>query len=129
ADGAVGRRAPPLHENALGAAELDDVPDDEEIAGEVQPADELQLARDLLPRPLGELAVPVARPASLLGEVAQEADGRLPRRQRVVGEAVAEVLEGEGQPDGELAAMGHRVGAVREETLHVARAPEMALAI
>ena len=74
ADGAVRRRAPPLHEDALDAAELDDVPDDEEIAGEVELADELQLARDLLPRLLRELAPPVARPPPFLGQVAEEAD-------------------------------------------------------
>ena len=89
----------------------------------------VQLARDLLARLLRELAVAIARRGALLGEVAKEADGRLPRRQRIVGEAVAEVLESEGQTDGELAAIGHRVGAVGEEALHLARRLQMALAI
>src|SRR5436189_73159 len=36
AHGAVGRRSAPLHENALLPAEIHDVPDDQEIAGEVE---------------------------------------------------------------------------------------------
>ncbi len=47
ADHAVGRRAAPLHQNALASAELHDVPDDEEVAGEAELGDERQLA--LLP--------------------------------------------------------------------------------
>ena len=47
ADRAVGRRAAPLHQDVVGAAELDDVPDDEEVAGEVEAADQVQLVLDL----------------------------------------------------------------------------------
>ena len=47
ADGAVGGRAAPLHEDVLLPAEIDDVPDDEEVAGEIELLDEIQLARDL----------------------------------------------------------------------------------
>ena len=36
ADGAVGRRAAPLHQNILLAAEANDVPDDQEVAGEIR---------------------------------------------------------------------------------------------
>ena len=41
ADGAVGRRAAALHENPLLAAEVDDVPDDQEIAGEIELLDQV----------------------------------------------------------------------------------------
>ena len=47
AHGAVGRRPAPLHEDVLLPAEIDDVPDDEEVAGELELLDEIELARDL----------------------------------------------------------------------------------
>ena len=54
ADGAVGGRAAPLDEDALAPAEVHDVPDDQEVAGEAQLPDERQLALDL---PAGLLVV------------------------------------------------------------------------
>src|SRR4029450_5935975 len=107
-----------------------EVPHDEEIAGEVEAGDEIQLARDLLARPLSEVAVPsIAHAPARLGEMAQIADGRLARRQGIVGAALAELLEGEAQTNGELAGVGHRLGAVGEEALHLPRRPEIALAV
>ena len=50
ADGAVGGRAAPLHENILLAAEADDVPDDQKIAGEIELFDQGEFAFDLAPR-------------------------------------------------------------------------------
>ena len=50
AHGAVGRRPAPLHEDVLLPAEIDDVPDDEEVAGELELLDEIELARDLRAR-------------------------------------------------------------------------------
>ena len=47
----VGRRAAPLRENALLAAEADDVPDDEEIAGEIEPGDDGELVLELAAHP------------------------------------------------------------------------------
>ena len=47
AHGAVGGRPAPLHQDALLPAEIDDVPDDEEVAGELEPVDEIELARNL----------------------------------------------------------------------------------
>ena len=55
------------------AAVLDDVPDDQEIAGEVEPADELELVLDLLARAHGQRALAVARRAPALGQLAQDA--------------------------------------------------------
>src|SRR5215813_535430 len=68
ADRAVGRRAAPLDQDVVSAAVLDDVPDDQEIAREVEPADQLELVRDLTARARGERAlVAVARPRAALG--------------------------------------------------------------
>ena len=50
ADGGVGGRAPALAVDVLAAAELHDVPDDEEVAGEPEGADHLELVVDLGPR-------------------------------------------------------------------------------
>ena len=46
-DRAVGGRATALHQNVLAAAEVDDVPDDQEVAGQIELFDERQLALDL----------------------------------------------------------------------------------
>src|SRR5205823_1294336 len=56
ADGAVGGGATALHEDVAAAAELDDVPDDEEVAGKIEPADDLQLVGNLPTRALGHRA-------------------------------------------------------------------------
>ena len=50
ADGAIGRRAAALHQNIFFAAEADDVPDDQEIAGEIEFFDQREFAVDLSAR-------------------------------------------------------------------------------
>ncbi len=75
ADGRVGRRAAPLAVDVEPLAHLRDVPHHEEVAGEPEPADHVELVLDLLPRaphPLG-LRRPVARSSALGHELAQVA--------------------------------------------------------
>src|ERR1700751_6165731 len=48
AHGAVGRGAASLHQNIVFAAEADNVPNDEEIPGEIQLFNEIELYLDLL---------------------------------------------------------------------------------
>ena len=48
ADRRVRRRAPPLAEDVGSPAELDDVPHDQEVAGEAELLDDLQLVLDLV---------------------------------------------------------------------------------
>ena len=50
ADRAVGGRPAPLHEDVVLAAVVDDVPDDEEVAGEIELLDQIELAGDLRAR-------------------------------------------------------------------------------
>ena len=78
ADRRVGRRATALAVDVGAAAELDEVPDDEEVAGEAEVLDDVELTVDRLPRPrpqrevlvrCGPLAV-AAAPA-LLDDAAQ----------------------------------------------------------
>ena len=56
-DRAVGRRAASLHQDVLLAAVLHDVPDDEEISGELELLDQRQLAFDLAAGALPEFAL------------------------------------------------------------------------
>ena len=100
------------------AAVLDQVPDDEEIAGQIEPPDQRELALDLRPRPRRERPRSVALPRAARRERAEKADGRLPRRQRIVGEPIAEILEREAEPERQLARVRHRLGAVVEHALH-----------
>ena len=101
ADGAVGRRPAPLHEDVVLPAEIDDVPDDEEVAGEIELLDEIELARDL--RAGAVVVRPVALARADVGDLPEERDLRLAGRHRVVGKAVAEIGHRVLQPIGELA--------------------------
>ena len=82
-------------------AEIDDVPDDQEVAGELELLDEIELARDLRARAI--VIRPVALARADVGDLAQERRLRLAGRHRVVGKAVAEIGHRVLQPIGELA--------------------------
>jgi len=56
-DGRVGRRAPPLAVDVQLTAQPGDVPDHQEIAGEAEPADDLELVLKLSPGPRHPLVV------------------------------------------------------------------------
>src|SRR5205807_1888945 len=58
ADSGVGGRAATLTEDVLAVAELDDVPDDQEVAGEAETVDHVELVVDLLVRTGHPLALP-----------------------------------------------------------------------
>ena len=89
ADGAVGRRSAPLHEDVLLPAVVDDVPDDQEVAGEIELLDQIELARDLRARLVVIRAVAIARAG--FGDVAEERHLGLAAGHRVLREAVAEI--------------------------------------
>ena len=129
ADRAVGGRAPSLHQDAVATAELDQVPDDEKVAGQIEAGDQVELALDLPPCLLGQRARAVALPRPFLAERAEPADRRLTRRQRVVWEAIAQVLEGEAEPQRQLARVGHGRRAIGKEPFHLAAGLEKALAV
>src|SRR5262249_39769061 len=92
------RGAAALAEDAALAAEADDVPHDQEVAGELEPRDEPELVLELAAD--GRRHDPVALARARVGERAQVAIRRLAVRQRQLGEAVAQVGERE------LAALG-----------------------
>ena len=61
ADGAVRGRAAALDQDPLAPAEVHDVPDDQEVAGELELADQRELVLDLAPRLLVVRPVALAR--------------------------------------------------------------------
>ena len=110
ADRAVGGGAAALDEDPLRAAEVDDVPDDQEVALELELLDEGQLALHLAPRALVIRPVAVAR--AQVRHRAQERGVGLARRQRVVGELVGQVVQGEAQPVGQRFRVAEEDGPV-----------------
>ena len=127
ADGAVGGAPAALHEDVVLPAEVDDVPDDQEVAGEVQLLDEIELARDLRARPIVVRAVAIAR--ADLDHLPQKRRLRLARRHRIVGKPVAEIRHRVLQAIRQLARPGDRVGPIAEERRHVRRRLEVALGV
>ena len=111
ADGAVGRRAAPLHENVVLAAEIDDVPDDQEVAGEIELLDQIELALDLAARAL--VIRPIALARARLRDLPQKRRHRLARGNGVFGKAVAEIGHRVREPIGELARSRPRRAAYR----------------
>ena len=102
ADGAVGRRPAALHENVVLPAEIHDVPDDQEVAGEIELLDEIELARDLRAGAIVIRTVAIAR--ADLGHLPQKRRLRLARRHRIFRKAVAEIRHRVLQPIGQRAA-------------------------
>ena len=117
ADRAVGGRAPPLGQDALLLAEAHQVPDDQEVAGQLELLDQRELLLDLRLGLGGQRAE--AGAGAVPGEVAQVGVRRLVRRQRVVGEAVAEVLQGEVEALRELGGGLERLRQVGEQGGHL----------
>src|SRR5207248_10571659 len=123
------RRAAPLHEKVDGAAVLADVPDEQEVPSATEAPADPALVGDLRARARGARPRAVARAHPALGKLAEVSERRLAGRQRVLREAVAEVLQREAQAQRELARVGEGVGEIVEEARHVRAALEGALAV
>src|SRR5262249_20188210 len=95
--GRVGRRAAPLDHDVPPLGLLDDVPDQQEVTGEPEAADDAELARELR-ADLGEqrMAGGVAASHAGVAELLEVALLRLAGGDGVDGEGVAEVGEREG---------------------------------
>src|SRR5258705_13244523 len=83
ADRAVGGRASPLHQDVVMTAVLDQIPHDQEIARQVEAADELELVLDLAARLEGQRSRAVAVLRAPPAERPEKSHGRLSRRERV----------------------------------------------
>ncbi len=127
ADRGVGGRAAALGHDLLALAEADDIPDDEEVAREIELLDEVELFLDLGLGAGGER--PVAGAGAVPGDLAEIGVGGLGVRQGVVGEAVAEIGEGELELVGELGRGAHRPRVIGEEGGDLGGGAQVALAL
>ena len=124
ADGAVGGGAAALHEDPVLEAEAHDVPDDQEVAGEIELLDHRELFLDLRLRARRQRTE--ARARAVPRDLPQVRGRRLAGRQRVLGEAVAEIREREVEALRELGGVVERLRQVGEELGHLARVLEVA---
>ncbi len=127
AHGAVGRRAAALDEDVVLTAEVHDVPDDQEVAGELELLDEIELARNLGARPIVERSIAIARPD--LGDPAEERALGFASRHRVLGKSVAEVGHRVLQPVSQLGGVRQRLRMIAEERRHLVRRLQVPLGI
>ncbi len=116
ADGAVGRRPAALHEDVLLPAVVDDVPDDQEVAGEIELLDEIELAGDLRARLLVIRAIAIAR--ADFRHVAQERRRGLARRHGIDREAISQIRHRVLEPLGQRLRACERFGKIGEELRH-----------
>ncbi len=126
ADRRVGGRAAALGHDVLPLAEADDVPDDEEIARQIELLDQIEFAFQLRLGAGGERSK--AGAGAVPGHPAEVRDGAFAHRQRVVGEAVAEVRQGELELVHQGPGLGHRPRLVGKEERHLARRSQVAFA-
>jgi hypothetical protein len=118
---------PALHEDAALAAEVHQVPDDQEVAGQIQPLDEIQLARDLRARAVVIRPVPI--PRAHLRDLPEKRRHRFARRHGVLGEAVAQIGHRVLEPIGQRTRGGNGVGAIGEERGHRVRRLQIPLGV
>ena len=119
ADRRVGSRASPLGHDALALAEADDVPDDEEVARQVELPDQVELTFELCLGACGQWTE--AGAGAVPGDPPQVGNGAFSQRQGVVGESITEVVEGELELVGDVPSLGHRSPLVGEEERHLTR--------
>jgi hypothetical protein len=115
ADGGVGRRAAPLHQNAVLLAVANNVPDDQEVSGKAQLGDQRQLVLHLRARlveqmPLGRRAIAFAH--AFLHALGEKAVHRFALRHGIVRKLVAQIVEREFEPLAHDARVGNGLGNV-----------------
>ena len=116
ANGAIGSGAAALHENLLAAAEINEIPNDEEVAREFELFNHGEFALDL---PLGFFVIgPIAPARALVCELAEIRHFGFAGRDGIAGELITEVVESELETGGELGGLGERFREVGEEALH-----------
>ena len=131
ADGAVGGGSASLHQDVLLTAVADQVPDDEEVAGEFEFFDEgkffLDLAAGAGLQVLRGAAVAVAE--SFPRALAQERVHGLAFGHGIAREFVAEIVEREFQARGKFERVGDGFGQIGEELLHFLRGFQKAFGV
>ena len=117
AHGAVGRRSAPLHQDPLLAAELDDVPDDQEVPSEIETLDHAELVLELSANPRRDRSI------ASRGRHAPRAARRCPMASRAVreldvGKSIAKIRERELTTIGDPARVANRFRHVAEQRRH-----------
>ena len=126
ADCGVGRRSSPLAQDSRLPAELDDGVHDEEVAGESQGLDDLELVVEHLPGSGMLLRGAVAASSALTGELAQPRGGCVPLRNISIREVRSDERQIEGQVGGEVCGKVDGVGATAVKPGHVLGSPQPA---
>ena len=117
ADGAIGRGAASLHENVLFTAKADDVPDDQEIAGQIELFDQREFAIDLARAPVR--CPDRSGKSCLRARDAKKLHLRFAIGNRIHGEFVSEVIQSELQARGKnLSVLAIASGRSEKETRH-----------
>ena len=124
---AIGGRAAPLRQNAVLPAEAHDVPDDQEVAGQVELFDERQLALDLPPGALVIGLVAAAR--AFIHALAQEATSGFALRHGVARKLVAQIGQRELQARGNFQRVGDGLGQIGEQARHFGGRFDVALGV
>ena len=129
--GAIGSGTAALHEDIVFAAKADDIPHDQEIAGEIELFDQGQFAFDLLA--CAFLAVGIARAITrnhpFTGALAQELHFRLAVGHRIFRELVAQIFQCKFQARRKDLRIGDGFGKVRKKPLHFSGRFQMAFGI
>ena len=127
ADRAVRGRTPALGEDATGLAKLHEIPHDEEVPGEAQLGDDREFLLDL------RAGLVVIRPITIMSarfrDGAKERIVGFPRRQRIVGKTVTQIIEGETQTIGQGLGVAKGIAPVGEKGFHGLRPLEMTLGV
>ena len=115
------------------SAELDDVPDNQEIAREVEFFDEREFLLNLLVRPAaeagGESIRIIAIALAYRDALAEERVHGLTGRNGIPGELIAEVGESELEAIGKFAGVGDGFGKVGEDARHLPGVFQVALGV
>src|SRR5260370_36425114 len=126
-DRAVRSGTSALNQNVLCPAETNDVPDDEEIAGQVELFDNGQFPFDLLRSAL--ILDSIAMNHALEGAAAQKGDLRFFVGCRIDGELIAKIFENKFQAGRELFRVLNGLGQVRKKGGHLCWRLEVAFAV
>ena len=127
ADSTVGRRSAPLHQDVVLPTEIHNVPDDEEVAGEVEGVDETELPGNLRTRPV--VIGLIAMPGTDLDHAAEEPVLGLAMRHGIAGKPVAQIVHGKLQPLGQIEAGLNGLGAIGKQPRHLRGCLEEAFGI
>src|SRR5262249_32737432 len=124
----VGCRPAPLAEDSALAGKADDVPDGEEVPGEIELFDQRQLAFDLR-KDAGWRTLGVAVAKTVMGQRAQIAHRRMTGGKVLLGEVVANLFQAERASIGNFKRSPYRLRAITKQIRHLLGAFQGALGV